>query len=167
MRLTVLLISKFIFILTLASCVSGTPVEKKNKKDLKFNHQKVFFSTYDAVWRAAQLSLKYPIAINNMDHGILETDYIKGDDGFIAPTENEIPSSGIRYKITLTIAKGKAEGKESVRVIISKGVERKRDFFSDPEELASDGLEEKILFYRIERELLIDEALKRAAKAAQ
>ena len=92
--------------------------------------------------------------------------YIKADDGFISPTDEAAPSSGIRYKITLTMAKGRSEGRESVRVIISKVVERKRDFFSDPEELASDGLEEKIIFYRIERELLIDEALKRAAKVS-
>lgn len=167
MRLTVRLISSFLFIFFLASCASEALIAKKQKKDQKFNHQKVFLSTYDAVWRAAQLSLRYPIGVNNMDHGILETDFIKADDGFIAPTEEETPSSGIRYKITLTLAKGKVDNKESVRVTISKVIERKRDFFSDPEPMVSDGLEEKILFYRIERELLIDEALKRAAKVNQ
>lgn len=165
MRLTVRLISSLILTLMLASCVSEAPASKKTKKDLKFNHQKVFIGSYDSVWRAAQLSLKYPIGVNNMDHGILETDYIKADDGFISPTEEDVPSSGIRYKISLTLAKGKTEGRESVRVTISKNIERKRDFFSDPEPLVTDGLEEKILFYRIERELLIDEALKKAAKA--
>jgi hypothetical protein len=36
-----------------------------------------------------------------------------------------------------------------------------RDFFSEPETVDSDGLEEKIIFYRIERELVINDALKR------
>jgi hypothetical protein len=146
--------------------MTATP-KAPQKKNQVFNYQKVFFSTYDSVWRAAQLSLRYPIASNNMDHGILETDYIKADDGFISPTVDDVPSSGIRYKITLTLAKGKVEGKESVRVTITKNLERRRDFFSDPEPLVSDGLEEKIIFYRMERELLIDEALRKAAKASQ
>lgn len=169
MRLTVRLISNLVLLIYLVSCLvscaNGTPGIQKKKKDQVYNAQKVFFGTYDSVWRAAQLSLRYPIATNNMDHGILETDYIKGDDGFISPTVDEIPSSGIRYKIALTLAKGKVDGRESVRVTITKNVERRRDFFSEPELLVSDGLEEKILFYRMERELLIDEALKKAARA--
>jgi hypothetical protein len=49
-------------------------------------------------------------------------------------------------------------------VNIAKLIERKRDFFSDPEILPSDGIEEKVIFYRMERELIIDEALKKALK---
>ncbi len=146
------------------SCVSEVPKVGKKPVDAHFSKQKIFFGTYDSIWRAAQLALKYPIALNNMDQGILETDFIKADDGFFSPTNEIIPSSGIRYKITLTISKGKVEGKASVRVNIAKLIERKRDFFSDPEILPSDGIEEKVIFYRMERELIIDEALKKALK---
>lgn len=164
MRLTVRLISNLLFGCLLASCVSPAPVSRT--KDLSRPiHQKVFYFPYDNVWRAAQLALKYPISVNNMDHGVLETDFIKADDGYIAPDAKKIPSSGIRYKITMIIAKGRVEGREGVRVTINKQVEKKRDFFSESETLPSDGLEEKVLFYRMERELVIDEALKKAAKA--
>lgn len=129
-------------------------------------HQKVYFFPYDSVWRAAQLALKYPIAINNMDHGVLETDTVKGDDGFVAPHQDRPPSSGVRYKILMTLARGRTEGRDSVKVTIQKVMERKRDFFSEAESLQSDGLEEQALFYRIERELVIDEALKKAARSA-
>jgi len=163
MRLTVRAIFSFILFLQLASCTTMAPVSK-TKPQQKLIHQKVFYFPYDNVWRAAQLALKYPIAINNMDHGILETDFIKADDGFISPGEEKMPSSGIRYKITMTLVKGKVEGRESVRITIQKQIEKKRDFFSEAEILMSDGLEEKTIFYRIERELIIDEALKKAAK---
>lgn len=150
----------------LSSC-AGSPVPTRKEKVIrKFVNQKIFYFPYDGVWRAAQLALKYPIAINNMDNGVLETDLIKADDGFLAPGEARTPSSGVRYKITLVLAKGKVDGRESVRVTVSKSIEKKRDFFSDPETLVSDGLEEMTIFYRIERELLIDEALKKAAKQA-
>jgi hypothetical protein len=166
MRLTVRQISSLLAFCVLAACTGKPPVTSKTK-EAKFNYQKVYYYSYDNVWRAAQLSLKYPIAVNNMDHGILETDYIKADDGFIAPVEEKVPSSGVRYKISLTLSKGKVEGRESVRVTITKLVEKKRDFFAETETLVSDGLEEKVIFYRMERELVIDDALKKAAARGQ
>ena len=40
--------------------------------------EKVYFGKYDRVWRATQLALaSYPIKVNNMDLGIIETDIIK------------------------------------------------------------------------------------------
>lgn len=154
----------FLVAVIIAGC-AGQPVpSRKDRAIRKLVNQKIFYFPYDSVWRAAQLALKYPIAINNMDNGVLETDLIKADDGFLAPGEAKTPSSGVRYKITLVLAKGKVDGRESVRVTVSKSIEKKRDFFSDPETLNTDGLEEMTIFYRIERELLIDEALKKAAK---
>ncbi|MEZ0393220.1 MAG: hypothetical protein ACAH59_13455 [Pseudobdellovibrionaceae bacterium] len=164
MRLTVRAIFSLLCGLWLVACASQAP--SQNTKNLKLTQQKVFYFPYDSVWRAAQLALKYPIAVNNMDHGVLETDFIRGDDGFISPTVEKVPSSGIRYKITLTLVKGKIDGRDGVRVTIQKQLEKKRDFFSEVEALNSDGLEEKVLFYRIERELIIDEGLKKAAKSS-
>lgn len=128
----------------------------------QINKQKVFFASYDNVWRAAHAVLKYPIAQENQDTGIIETEYIKGIDGWIPPNEQRPPSSGIRYKLTMIFAKGKTEGRESTRVTIEKRMEILRDFFSEPEPVETDGLEEKIIFYRIERELIVNEALKKA-----
>ena len=128
----------------------------------QISKQKVFFASYDNVWRAAHNVLKYPIAQENEDTGIVETEYIKGLDGWLAPGEQRPPSSGIRYKLILTFAKGKTEGRESTRVTVDKKMEILRDFFSEPEYIETDGLEERIIFYRIERELVINEALKRA-----
>lgn len=148
------------------SCANQPALTEKKASEIalkKTTNQKVYAFSYDSVWRATQLALKYPIAINNMDHGVLETEWIKALDGFVAPGNAREPSSGIRYKIAMTLVKGKLDGRESVRVTIDKKMERQRDFFSEPEQISSDGLEEKIIFYRIEREILIDEGLKKAA----
>lgn len=128
----------------------------------QINKQKVYFADYDSVWRATHAALKYPIALDNQDTGMIETEYIKGMDGWLPPNEQKPPSSGVRYKISMTLVKGKTDGRDSTRVTIDKKMELLRDFFSEPESLESDGLEEKIIFYRIERELLINEALKKA-----
>jgi len=150
--------------LMLVSCASADhPVRAKRQKtvELPATYQKVFYFPYDQVWRAAQLAVKYPIAINNMDNGTLQTEEIKGPDGFISPQVEQKPSSGLKYQIVLSMTKGKTNGNNSVRVIVRKDVEKQRDFFSEAEAIPSDGLEEKTILYRIERELLIDDALKK------
>jgi hypothetical protein len=148
-----------------SGCAQAPSKKDRNERVvMKTANQRVFAFPYESVWRAAQLALKYPIAINNMDNGLLETDWIKGADGFQPPEAGKEPSAGVRYKISMALVKGRLDGRESVRVTIFKRMEKQRDFFSEPESLDSDGLEERVLFYRIERELLIDEGLKKAAK---
>lgn len=154
----VLLISSLSFTgCALLSPTASTPQEVIKKQ----SRQKIFLAQYDDVWRAAHTALKYPISNENQDTGLIETDFIRAQDGFIAP-EQPTPSSGLRYKIVMYFAKGKTQGRESVRVTIDKKMEKLRDFFADSETLNSDGLEERLLFYRIERELLITKGLRKA-----
>lgn len=129
----------------------------------KVSKQRVYPANFEQVWRAVHTVLKYTIATENPDTGLVETEYIKGVDGWLAPDQPRAPSAGLRYKITLILAKGKADGGgESTRVTVEKRIEVLKDFFSEPTVVDSDGLEESVIFYRIERELVISEALKRA-----
>ncbi len=155
--------SILIFGLSILAGGCATKPEKPEDVIKKQTKQKVFLSPYDEVWRAAHTVLKYPIVNENQDTGLIETDFIKAQDGFTAP-DQPVPSSGLRYKIVMIFAKGKSQGVESVRLTIDKKIEKLRDFFSDAEVLTSDGLEEEVLFYRIERELLISKGLKKAAE---
>jgi hypothetical protein len=163
-------ISKILFVtslLALSGCASLTPQPEdvSAQASRQGPKQKVFYAPYDQVWRAAQLAMaKYYMSVNNMDTGVLETDFIKGADGWKAPDATKDPSSGVRYKITLRLVKGKSGSRPSVRAAVSKKLEIQRDFFSDSETLNSDGLEEMIILYRIDRELTIENALKRAQK---
>lgn len=170
-RLTFSSVKFLVFVPTACALITGcaTSAERKDRSTperfaQKSPNQRVFAFPYESVWRATQLALKYPIAVNNMDNGLLETDWIKAADGFISPTATKEPSAGIRYKLSLALTKGKLDGRESVRITIIKKIEKQRDFFSAAETLSTDGLEEKVLFYRIERELLVEEGLKKAAK---
>jgi hypothetical protein len=153
-------------VLLQTGCMTSDPLHAEYHPKKRI-HDKVFYQSYDRVWRAAQLALKYPIAVNNMDHGALESEFVKNEDGFVLPGVETQPSAGLRTKIVINMVKGKTEGRDSVRVVVQKIVQKQRDFFSEPETLKSDGFEEMVLFYRIERELIIDEALKKAAKVSQ
>lgn len=125
---------------------------------------RVFPYSYDSVWRSALTVLKYSITDQNQETGHIETDYIKpADGGWIRPDGGSNVSAGIRYRIAISLVRVRTEnGKTGVKVTVEKKLERIRDFFSDPEALESDRLEEKSILYRLERELLIDEALKKA-----
>lgn len=154
--------------LSFTACQQGSTYsgDKKRQKEMieKYRpHEKTFTAEPDSVWKAAQKALKYPIAVDNIDQGILETDWIRGEDGFVAAHEKKELSEGMRSKITLRILKGKRNQRTVTRVTVTKKIERQRDFFDDGQSLDSDGWEEKIILYRIERELAIDLALTKGA----
>lgn len=129
------------------------------------SQQRIFYAPYDEVWKAAHSVIKYTIAAENQDFGVIETDYIKAVDGWLPPfrTRPQYPSS--RYKIVISFARGKkSEAQENVRVTIEKKIEVFKDFISEVKTVNSDGLEEKTIFYRIERELVIAKALRKASE---
>lgn len=153
-----------IFAVLLAGC-SQKQTTPETPEDIiqRASQQKIFYAPYDEVWKAAHATLKYTIASENQDFGVIETDYIKAVDGWLPPfrAKPEYPSS--RYKIVMSFAKGqKSKGKESVRVTIEKKLEVFRDFISEVKTVNSDGFEERVIFYRMEREIIIAQALKKA-----
>lgn len=127
--------------------------------------QKIFLAPYDQVWRAAHSVVKYTIAVENQDYGILETEYIKSVDGWLPPEQTKPTYTGSRYKLILTFARGKTRGESSTRLTIDKKIELMKDFISEPTMLPSDGLEEEVIFYRIERELNVQRKLKQESES--
>jgi hypothetical protein len=153
-------------VLLLGGC-ANTKAYLKKPTTTDPSYTKIYNFPYDQVWRAAQLSLRYPLSINNMDAGKMETDYVRAVEGYQGPTPSTIPiKNGTRYKILVTMLKGKIADKDSVRVTVIKKIEDQKDFFSEPSSVPTDGIEEKILLYRIDRELNIDDILKKNANAA-
>ena len=158
----------FLNVLAVSSCqLVETQAESPEEILDRVSQQKVFFATYDEVWRAAHAAIKYTIASENQDFGVIETDFVKAVDGWLPPFLTKPINPGSRYKLTFNFAKGNTQGKESVRVTIDKRIEVFRSVISDIEVVPSDGFEENVLFYRIEREIVIQSALKKAAEASQ
>ena len=71
--------------------------------------------------------------------------------------KDETLPSGYQYRLNVNIIKGE----KASRLVILKEVRLQKDFFSDPQELVSDGFEEKALIYRIKREIIIEKILKK------
>lgn len=157
-----------ILILLLSSCsLVEKKIESPDEILSRVSHQKIFYATYEEVWKAAHASIKYTIASENQDFGVIETDFVKAIDGWLPPFMSKPENPGSRYKLVLNFARGNTNGKESVRVTIDKRIEVFRSVISDVDTVGSDGLEEKLLFYRMEREIVISQVLKRSATASQ
>lgn len=123
----------------------------------------VFREPFENVWRAGQLAVaRYPIKVNDMDSGVLETDNIKGDLAWSPPHLRRPPSGGRRYKLNIRILKGKiGDNAPGTKVLVSKRIDIQRDFFSPSESKPSDGLEEISILYRMRREIEVEKFLKK------
>lgn len=152
-----LLISPLIF----AGCALF-PAKKTEDRDGP--KSKIFYASYEQIWRASQLALaNYPMRINNMDTGLLETDVIGGLDAWTPPGQRKRRiSSSQHYIIRMKVIKGKSRRTKAAKVIVEKRIRRKASFFSDSQNIGSDGLEEEIILYRTNRILKIEKAIEAA-----
>lgn len=146
-------------LLSFSGCATNS-----GKPEVKFGPRaQVYRASFDVVWLATQKALtQYPLRVNNMDLGLLETDIIKGSDVWVPPHIKKRSSGGVRYRLIVRLVKGNVRGNPRVKVTVEKKMTKKRDFFAKSKKMPSDGLEEKALLYRIEREIVIEKALQRA-----
>lgn len=129
--------------------------------------EQIFNANFDEVWKAVNLVLQaYPLRVSNMDQGIIETDSIRGNRVWTPPYGRESSGSGRAYSLNVRVIRGKSETNPQTKVVLLKEARIQTDFFSDPKQTPSDGLEERTLLYRIGREIQIDRALAKAQKSA-
>lgn len=161
MSLAMVWIYSFLFFILGCTHFNSDSVDESSKGIPK----KVFLAPFDQVWRAVQIvMLPYPALLNSPDEGIYETDYVKGDQVWVAPHKQKKSNVGHRYKIYVFVAKGKLQDQDAIKVSVKKSEEKVIDIISNPKPIESDGLEELEILYRIKRELIIDRSLKAVKK---
>ena len=144
---------------TLTACVS-TPVPTENTV-----YEKEYNASYEEVWRACQQAvLSYPLKINNMEQGLIQTTSLRSHVYFKPPHLTKKQANGYRYDLSFSIFKISAK---KTKMSIQKNLQLYRDFVSSPEARVSDGLEEAHLLYRIQREIDIDRLLVKASSAPE
>ena len=96
---SLLLISAFIFSLGCSS---------KEKVETELDYSRTFRAPYEMVWRATQQALlNYPMNINNMDTGQLQTLYITGKHRYKPPHKmDQVLPSGFQYRLNVNIIRG-------------------------------------------------------------
>jgi len=155
--------SKLIFLPFLCLTACALFEERRGPNSFYGPREQVYYATFEEVWRAVNLVLQpYPLRVSNMDQGALESDTIRGYRVFVPVYKNENAQSSETYRLIARVIKGSLEGRPATKVTLLKEAQAQADFFSDPKSLNSDGLEEKVLLYRIGREILIERAIAKA-----
>lgn len=151
--------------ISLGACSSATIEPERIEIKDPGPKTKTFNADFLTTWKSCLIVLgKYPLKSYDEEAGVIETDYIKGDEAWISPHKKKLVQGGYRYKLNLRVIKGKKNSKSATKVILIKQPEHQKDFFSDSEKVQSDGLEELSLLYRIERELSIESALSKVKR---
>jgi hypothetical protein len=158
--------SKLLLVLITFQVSACALFEERNAPPMYYGpREQVFYASFEEVWRAVNLVLQpYPLRISNMDQGLLETDIIRGYKVWAPPYKNDVASTGESYHLVVHVIKGALEKRAATKVTIVKDTEVQVDFFSDPKNIPSDGLEEKTILYRLGREIQIERALAKVQK---
>jgi hypothetical protein len=142
-----IVIAVVVLSLSLISCAEMEIKDPPQKEPVT----KVFSASYEKVWRAVQLATRrYPIRVNIYDAGVLETEYVKGDRVFSDPNDIKSPT-GQRYRLIVHAVKGTVDKQNMIKVIVQKQLETQSDFFTGFRPADSNGLEERVILYRISR----------------
>lgn len=146
------------FLLFLSACSSTSPTGEPY-------YTRLYGGTYDEVWTATLKALNdYPLKLSNKDSGRIQSEVVNGpynDLLFAYPEAIELPER-FRYALKFNFAKLTNDEREGLtRVRIIKELERFHDFYTGWVQYPSDGLEEKILLYRIEHLLRMEKLLSR------
>ena len=122
--------------------------------------QKNFSEEVDNLWQAIEMTMSdYQIKLNDVDKGIIETDFVSGKSMWTLPQSTK-SYIGYSTKILIRLLKGK----KSHKLILKKVIKYKPNFFAEEKFVDSDGIEEQVLLYRIGRELSIQKKLAKANK---
>lgn len=155
-----LLISSLLFY---SGCALLDTPDKTAAHDIEVPASQIFQASYDEVWRATQKTLvKFPIVVNNIEQGLIETEPLQLDLIWPRPYPINNKRQLGKYTLHVNVVKGRINGEDAIRVILLKKVKVERDFFSEVKQLSSDGYEENIILYRIQREINLERSVKRA-----
>lgn len=125
---------------------------------------KVFRFDYNQTWLAVlQVMKDYNLEINNQESGIIKTRWtdntleVNFSDSF--GSSDAVKSA--KFKIVVNVVKGYRINKEVTKVTVFKRQTVEKDFLQGSKVIPTDGITEKTILYRIERQLQIASKLKR------
>ena len=152
----------FISVFLLVSCASQPP-------EVAFS-TRLYKGNYDDVWLAALKALNdYPLRVSNKDAGRILTETVNGpynDLLFTSPKPIEQPER-FRYTLKLSFARLVSDrtNQRLIRVRVIKELEQFQDFYTGWLAYPSDGVEEKMLLYRVEQILQMEKSLEKRSKS--
>jgi len=159
MTMKVLLLS---MILTLTSCSSYQEFQNiANEYEMP---SQVFKADFTQTWQSVlQVMQKYDLALQDQASGVIKTRWIDNtsqlnfEDSFGG--KNSVKAA--KFKLVINVVKGFRGRREVTQVTLFKRQMVEKDFLQGWKVIRTDGILEKTILYRVERNILIDNKLKR------
>lgn len=163
---------KFILLITMGLMISGCASYEKFRQiteELEIP-TKVYKADYNQTWQAViQVMRKFDIAQQNQEAGFIKTRWMDNtlEVNFTDSFGSADAVKAAKFKLVINVVKGFRGGREVAKVTIYKRQLMEQDFLQGWKEVATDGITEKTLLYRIERLIATDNKLKEIDKARE
>ena len=98
----------------------------------------------------------------NMENGIIKTRWVDNtmETNFINSFGDQTEIKSAKFKMVITVTKVFRGGKEVTRVVVFKRQLVEQDFLQGYKELPSDGIMEKVILYRLQKKIEIDQYMR-------
>ena len=152
------------YLLMIACSISCASYEKfKQVTEEMEIPSKVFRSNYNQTWQAViQLMKKYDIAQQNQESGYIKTRWMDNtlQVNFTDSFGSNDKVKAAKFKLINNVSKGFSYGLEVSKVTIYKRQLIEQDFLQGWKEVTTDGIQEKVLLYRVSTLIDNDNKLK-------
>ena len=152
----------------LISCASYEKFQRMHR-ELEIPSE-IFKSDFNQTWQAViQVMKNYEIKDQNQEAGVIKTRWMDNtlEYNFSHSFEKRDAIKAAKFKLVINVVKGYRFNQEVSKVTIYRRQLIEQDFLQGMKETPSDGIDEKIVLYRIKRLIEIDNELKRIDKAKE
>lgn len=125
--------------------------------------QKLYKQDFNQTWLAVlQVMKNYPLEITNQEAGVIKTRWIDNtlEVNFADSFGSSDAVKAAKFKLILNVVKGYRSKREVAKVTVYRRQMIEQDFLQGWKVIPSDGILEKTILYRIERNLAIADKLK-------
>lgn len=126
--------------------------------------QKVYKHDFNQTWLSVlQVMKKYNLEITNQEAGVIKTRWIDNtlEVNFADSFGSSDAVKAAKFKLILNVVKGYRSKREVAKVTVYRRQMIEQDFLQGWKVIPSDGILEKTILYRIERNLAIADKLKK------
>lgn len=129
---------------------------------------KVYKADFNQSWKAILAVMKkYDLSLQNIESGVIKTRWM--DNTSELNFADHFGSSGAvkaaKFKLVVNLVKGFKSGREVSKITVYRRQLVEQDFLQGWKEIPSDGIHEKVILYRIDRMLTIDNKMKKIEDA--
>jgi hypothetical protein len=130
----------------------------------------IYKSDFNQTWKAVmEIMNRFDLSLNNLESGVIKTRWMDNTNevNFVDAFSKGDMVKAAKYKLIINVEKGFRSGGEVAKVTVYKRQLVEQEFLQGWKEIPSDGIQEKVILYRVGRLVSIDKKLQDIDKIRQ